>query len=328
MPRRISDYPDAFSGWNLVSSIGSIVSLISAALFLYVVYIQLVGGEVVGRNPWISLPFYTDRLQGELSRNSPSLEWSLSSPPKPHAFISLPLQSKIGLNSLKKHFTIKKVVLGIIMAILFYSLRSCLNDLILIVNTLEGSAYEFFLPKELTCSALCVVIKLILQGVIDDSLNEMPATGIGADLFKGSDEAASGQASGSGEVSGSGQASGFGVADGSSEGEAGFGEYSDYYEDESNYDSDPSPNGDEINDLIYGNDKKLIGQPKEKLEEVTERLKCMKDLYEKHPVPASEAQIKFVEKKEKICLEELAKRESENKENNIKDAKSKGKENI
>ena len=226
------------------------------------------------------------------------------------------------------------------MAILFYYLRSCLNDLILIVNTLEGSAYEFFLPKELTCSALCVVIKLILQGVIDDSLNEMPATGIGADLFKGSDEAASGQASGSGEasgsgqasgsgeVSGSGQASGFGVADGSSEGEAGFGEYSDYYEDESNYDSDPSPNGDEINDLIYGNDKKLIGQPKEKLEEVTERLKCMKDLYEKHPVPASEAQIKFVEKKEKICLEELAKRESENKENNIKDAKSKGKENI
>ena len=102
MPRRISDYPDAFSGWNLVSSLGSIVSLISAALFLYVVYIQLDGGEVVGRDPWKSLPFYTDRLQGELSRNSSSLEWSLSSPPKPHAFVSLPLQSKIGLNSKKK----------------------------------------------------------------------------------------------------------------------------------------------------------------------------------------------------------------------------------
>ena len=211
------------------------------------------------------------------------------------------------------------------MAILFYYLRSCLNDLILIVNTLEGSAYEFFLPKELTCSALCVVIKLILQGVIDDSLNEMPATGIGADLFKGSDEAASGQASGSGEASGSGQASGSGVAYGSSEGEDGFNEYSDYCE--SDYDSDPS-NGDEINDLIYGHDKKLISQPKEKIEEVTERLKSMKDLYINHPVPASDAQIKFVEKKEKICLEELARRESENKENNIKDAKSKGKENI
>jgi hypothetical protein len=311
MPRRISDYPDAFSGWNLVSSIGSIVSLISAALFLYVVYIQLVGGEVVGRNPWISLPFYTDRLQGELSRNSPSLEWSLSSPPKPHAFISLPLQSKIGLNSLKKHFTIKKVVSGIIMVILFYSLRSYLNDFILIVNNLEGTTYEFFFPKELTCSTLCVVIKLILQGVIDDSLNEMPATGIGADLFKGSDEAASGQASGSGEASGSGQASGSGVAYGSSKGEAGSGENSDYDKNEKKSDSDPSPHGDEINDLIYSDDNNLIDQPKKTLDQVRERLKFMKDSYIKRPVPASEGQIKFVDRKDKVCLKELAKTESE-----------------
>jgi uncharacterized membrane protein YgcG len=331
MPRRISDYPDAFSGWNLVSSIGSIVSLISAALFLYVVYIQLVGGEVVGRNPWISLPFYTDRLQGELSRNSPSLEWSLSSPPKPHAFISLPLQSKIGLNSLNKHFTIKKVFSGIIMVILFYFLRNYLKDLKLTVNILDAS-YIFFIPKELTSSTLCVAIKWILQGVIEDSLNEMPATGIGADLFKGSGEASgsglasgsgeasasgsgeasgSGQASGSGEASGSGQASGSGVAYGSSEDEAGYGENSDYDEDEEKSDSDPSPHGDEINNLIYSNDENLTGQSKKTLDKVRERLKDMKDSYIKHPVPASEGQIKFVDRKDKMCLKELAKRESE-----------------
>ena len=42
-------------------------------------------------------------------------------------------------------------------------------------------------------------------------------------------------------------------------------------------------------------------------------------------MPASEGQIKFVDRKDKMCLKELAKRESE-EENNIKDAKSKGKE--
>ena len=47
MPRRISDYPDAFAGWNFISSFGSIVSVIATLLFLYIVYNQLVYGEVV-----------------------------------------------------------------------------------------------------------------------------------------------------------------------------------------------------------------------------------------------------------------------------------------
>jgi cytochrome c oxidase subunit 1 len=51
MPRRISDYPDAFAGWNLISSFGSIVSVIATLLFLYIVYNQLVNGEPVGRYP-------------------------------------------------------------------------------------------------------------------------------------------------------------------------------------------------------------------------------------------------------------------------------------
>jgi hypothetical protein len=44
---------------------------------------------------------------------------------------------------------------------------------------------------------------------------------------------------------------------------------------------------------------------------VRERFKDMKDSYIKHPVPASEGQIKFVDRKDKMCLKELAKRESE-----------------
>ncbi len=41
MPRRISDYPDAFAGWNFISSFGSIVSVIATLLFLYLVYIKI-----------------------------------------------------------------------------------------------------------------------------------------------------------------------------------------------------------------------------------------------------------------------------------------------
>ena len=95
MPRRISDYPDAFAGWNIISSFGSIVSVVAAWLFLYIVYIQLVEGEISSRYPWLTPQFYTDTLQALLNRSYPSLEWALSSPPKPHAFVSLPLQSKL-----------------------------------------------------------------------------------------------------------------------------------------------------------------------------------------------------------------------------------------
>ena len=95
MPRRVSDYPDAFAGWNLISSFGSIISVVAAGLFLYIVYIQLTEGEYAGRHPWLNPQFYTDTLQALLNRSYPSLEWALSSPPKPHAFVSLPIQSKI-----------------------------------------------------------------------------------------------------------------------------------------------------------------------------------------------------------------------------------------
>jgi heme/copper-type cytochrome/quinol oxidase subunit 1 len=93
MPRRISDYPDAFAGWNLISSFGSIISVVATWLFLYIVYVQLVEGKATSRYPWLTPQFYSDTLQTLLNRSYNSLEWALSSPPKPHAFISLPLQS-------------------------------------------------------------------------------------------------------------------------------------------------------------------------------------------------------------------------------------------
>jgi len=37
MPRRISDYPDGYAGWNNYMSYGSILTVISVFLFLYIV---------------------------------------------------------------------------------------------------------------------------------------------------------------------------------------------------------------------------------------------------------------------------------------------------
>ena len=99
MPRRISDYPDAFAGWNFVSSVGSIISVVATALFLYIVYAQLVYGLPSVRYPWAKGDFYYDILQSMLNRAYPSLEWSISSPPKPHSYVSLPLQSSLFNNS-------------------------------------------------------------------------------------------------------------------------------------------------------------------------------------------------------------------------------------
>ncbi len=93
MPRRIGDYPDAFAGWNLISSIGSIVSVIAAGLFLVIVYNQLLDGKIARRNIWKWPEFNTDSLRYGLDRSSLSIEWALNSPPKVHAFTSLPLQS-------------------------------------------------------------------------------------------------------------------------------------------------------------------------------------------------------------------------------------------
>jgi cytochrome c oxidase subunit 1 len=93
MPRRISDYPDAFAGWNLISSFGSIISVTATGLFLYILYTQLVEGNATSRYPWLTPQFFSDLFQTLFNRNYNSLEWSLNSPPKPHAFVTLPLQS-------------------------------------------------------------------------------------------------------------------------------------------------------------------------------------------------------------------------------------------
>ena len=76
MPRRYPDYPDAFWGWNLVSSLGAYVAGASMLVFLYVAWRTLAAGEKVAENPW-----------GE---GATTLEWQVSSPPPFHTFEELP----------------------------------------------------------------------------------------------------------------------------------------------------------------------------------------------------------------------------------------------
>lgn len=53
MPRRISDYPDAYAGWNYVSSFGSVVSVVATLFFFYLVLNMFTTQfRVTKRNPW------------------------------------------------------------------------------------------------------------------------------------------------------------------------------------------------------------------------------------------------------------------------------------
>jgi cytochrome c oxidase subunit 1 len=94
MPRRIPDYPDAFSGWNAVSSFGSLVSLISAILFGYIIYDIYANGRTVSNNPWAVPSYFTSSVKfNSDTQTANTLEWTLQSPIPFHAFKMLPVQS-------------------------------------------------------------------------------------------------------------------------------------------------------------------------------------------------------------------------------------------
>src|SRR4051795_7029731 len=77
MPRRYVDYPDAFAGWNFVSSLGAYISYASTLFFVFIVFHTFWAGRRVGANYW--------------GDGATTLEWSLSSPPPFHQFNELPL---------------------------------------------------------------------------------------------------------------------------------------------------------------------------------------------------------------------------------------------
>ena len=74
MPRRYIDYPDAYAGWNEISSYGSYLTGIATLWFIFVAFYTLFKGKKVSDNYWDAKP------------QSMTLEWTISSPPPFHQF--------------------------------------------------------------------------------------------------------------------------------------------------------------------------------------------------------------------------------------------------
>uniref|UniRef100_UPI0021CCBA0C cytochrome c oxidase subunit I n=1 Tax=Cryptocephalus dimidiatipennis TaxID=2978450 RepID=UPI0021CCBA0C len=74
MPRRYSDYPDAFMKWNIISSLGSLISLGSIIFMIFII--------------WEA--FIINRKSLTSKNLSASIEWLQSQPPAEHSYSELP----------------------------------------------------------------------------------------------------------------------------------------------------------------------------------------------------------------------------------------------
>nr|YP_010519674.1 cytochrome c oxidase subunit I [Furcilarnaca armata]UXP34228.1 cytochrome c oxidase subunit I [Furcilarnaca armata]UYA97105.1 cytochrome c oxidase subunit I [Furcilarnaca armata] len=75
MPRRYSDYPDVFTSWNIISTLGSTISFIGILLLIFII--------------WESI--LSNRLTLFPLNMTSSLEWSQNTPPSEHSYNELPI---------------------------------------------------------------------------------------------------------------------------------------------------------------------------------------------------------------------------------------------
>jgi len=76
MPRHYVDYPEAFAGWNKISSYGSYIFAFGLLIFFFGIFKAFMSPVRAANSPW-----------GE---GATTLEWSLTSPPPHHQFETLP----------------------------------------------------------------------------------------------------------------------------------------------------------------------------------------------------------------------------------------------
>tara|TARA_Y100001970_G_scaffold165325_1_gene202015 strand:- start:457 stop:2049 length:1593 start_codon:yes stop_codon:yes gene_type:complete len=76
MPRRYVDYPDAFAGWNMVASFGSLISVVGVVIFFIVILEAFNSRRKAENSPW--------------GDGGKTIEWLTTSPPPFHTFDELP----------------------------------------------------------------------------------------------------------------------------------------------------------------------------------------------------------------------------------------------
>nr|ABV83713.1 cytochrome oxidase subunit I [Pteronymia sao n. ssp. ME-2007]ARA68840.1 cytochrome oxidase subunit 1 [Pteronymia sao antisao]ARA68842.1 cytochrome oxidase subunit 1 [Pteronymia sao antisao]ARA68844.1 cytochrome oxidase subunit 1 [Pteronymia sao ssp. n. 1 ME-2017] len=77
MPRRYSDYPDSFMSWNIISSFGSYISLLSMMMIIIIIWESMINQRII-----------------LFSLNMPSsIEWYQNLPPTEHSYNELPILS-------------------------------------------------------------------------------------------------------------------------------------------------------------------------------------------------------------------------------------------
>uniref|UniRef100_UPI0023D8B0C6 cytochrome c oxidase subunit I n=1 Tax=Parnassius honrathi TaxID=214010 RepID=UPI0023D8B0C6 len=77
MPRRYSDYPDSFTSWNIISSFGSYISLLSMMMMMMIIWESMINQRMI----LFSLNM------------SSSIEWLQNLPPSEHSYNELPILS-------------------------------------------------------------------------------------------------------------------------------------------------------------------------------------------------------------------------------------------
>nr|WFP43241.1 cytochrome c oxidase subunit I [Callimenellus fumidus] len=78
MPRRYSDYPDVYTSWNILSSLGSTISFIGIMLLIFIIWESMVTNRTVVSS--LHMPS--------------SLEWFQNHPPAEHSYAELPILLK------------------------------------------------------------------------------------------------------------------------------------------------------------------------------------------------------------------------------------------
>nr|YP_009349923.1 cytochrome c oxidase subunit I [Phryganogryllacris xiai]AQM40097.1 cytochrome c oxidase subunit 1 [Phryganogryllacris xiai] len=74
MPRRYSDYPDIFTSWNIISTLGSTISFIGILLLIFIIWESMISNRP---------SMFTLNMTS-------SLEWFQNTPPNEHSYNELP----------------------------------------------------------------------------------------------------------------------------------------------------------------------------------------------------------------------------------------------